>query len=185
MPQRLRSVIPHAAMLVLAVLLYLAAGRIDAPGSGGRLGPDAWPKFIIVVLGALCVYEIVKRLVVGTSFTVTGLVPQTNKDDAAEAVTATPDAPTDHHGKLFAGIALVAGYVLGVSSLGFFIGTAAFLAAFTWIGGWRRPLALAFISLAGAFVLLVVFMRVAYVSLPLGIGPFEAVSLALLKSIGA
>jgi putative tricarboxylic transport membrane protein len=183
MQQRLRSVIPHAAMLVLAVLLYLAAGRIDAPVSGRHLGPDAWPKFIIVALGALCVYEIVKRLVIGTSFTVTGLVPQ--GDAAAGAPDAAPNAPTDHHGKLAAGIALVAGYVLGVSSLGFFIGTAAFLAAFTWIGGWRRPLALAVMSLAGAFVLLVVFMRVAYVSLPLGIGPFEAVSLALLKLIGA
>lgn len=183
MPQRLRSVIPHAAMLLLAVLLYLAAMRIDAPVSGGRLGPDAWPKFIIVALGALCVYEIVKRLVFGSSFSATGLVPQ--GDPGAQADDGAADKPADHHGQLAAGIALVAAYVLGVSSVGFFVGTAAFLAAFTWIGGWRRPLVLAITSLAGAFALLVVFMRVAYVSLPLGVGPFESISLALLKLIGA
>jgi hypothetical protein len=33
-------------------------------------------------------------------------------------------------------------------------------------------------------VLLVIFMRVAYVSLPLGVGPFKTLSLALLRLIG-
>ena len=36
----------------------------------------------------------------------------------------------------------------------------------------------------GAFVLLVIFMRVAYVSLPLGDGPFRAVVLACCSLIG-
>ena len=40
-------------------------------------------------------------------------------------------------------------------------------------------------SYAGSPALLVIFMRVAYVSLPLGIGPFRTVSLALLRLIGA
>jgi putative tricarboxylic transport membrane protein len=180
MHPRLWSVVPHTVMLAVSALLYYAATLITAPSvSGGRLGPDSWPKFIIVVMAALCLYEIVKRLVVGSSFTATGLVPVAN-DGEAEG-----EAAEAHHGKLAAGIALVAGYVLGVSHIGFFVATAVFLAAFTWIGGFRRPLTLAIVSLAGTFALLVVFMRVAYVSLPLGVGPFKAISLLLLKLIGA
>jgi putative tricarboxylic transport membrane protein len=74
--------------------------------------------------------------------------------------------------------------VAGVSHVGFFLATALFLALFSWIGGVRRPLMLAVIGLAGAFVLLVIFMRLAYVSLPIGVGPFKAISLALLRLIG-
>ena len=76
-----------------------------------------------------------------------------------------------------AGLALIAGFVIGVAYLGFFIATALFLALFSWVGGFRRrcsPLALA--SVLGAFMLLVIFMRVAYVSLPLGDGPFHSLS---------
>jgi hypothetical protein len=36
----------------------------------------------------------------------------------------------------------------------------------------------------GSFTLLVVFMRLAYVSLPLGVGPFKALSVGLLRLIG-
>jgi len=68
--------------------------------------------------------------------------------------------------------------------LGFFVATALFLAVFPWIGGLRRPVLTSIVGLAGSFVLVVIFMRVAYISLPLGEGPFQALSLALLRAIG-
>ena len=37
---------------------------------------------------------------------------------------------------------------------------------------------------AGSLALVVVFMRIAYISLPFGEGPFRALSLALLRAIG-
>ena len=63
-------------------------------------------------------------------------------------------------------------------------GTALFLALFSWVGGYRRPVTVAVVSVIGALALLVIFMRVAYVSLPLGVGPFKALSLVLLRLIG-
>ena len=55
--------------------------------------------------------------------------------------------------------------------------TALFLALFSWIGGFRRALPVALgRACSGAFVLLVIFMRVAYISLPLGDGPFRSLS---------
>ncbi|MGE5337116.1 MAG: tripartite tricarboxylate transporter TctB family protein [Gemmatimonadota bacterium] len=186
MHPRLRSIIPHTVMLVVSALLYYAATLISVPGgeAATRIGPDAWPKFIIGAMAALCVYEIVTRLLVGTSFTATGLTQGLNRPpDEADRELADIE-PEHHNGMLFAGIGLIAAYVLGVAYAGFFVGTAAFLALFSWIGGVRRPLLVTTIGLIGGFVLLVIFMRVAYVSLPIGVGPFKAVSVLLLRLVG-
>jgi putative tricarboxylic transport membrane protein len=185
MHPRLAAVVPHSLMLAVSGLLYFAATRIEVGVlSGGRIGPDGWPKFIIGVMAALCVYEIAKRLLIGTSFTATGLTQGLNRPpDDADRELATRE-PERHHGKLAAGIGLVLAFVFGVTYVGFFAGTALFIALFSWIGGYRRPVSVAIIGLVGAFVLLVIFMRVAYVSLPLGIGPFKTLSLALLRLIG-
>lgn len=185
MHARLRAIVPHSVMLAVSALLYYAATLIDVPGGArGRIGPDAWPKFIVGAMAALCVYEIVKRLVVGTSFTATGLTQGLNRppDEADRELAGR--APDEHNAKLAAGIALIAMYVVGVPHVGFFVGTALFLALFSWIGGVRRPLTLVAVGLAGAMVLLVIFMRLAYVSLPIGEGPFKVVTLTLLRLIG-
>ena len=85
---------------------------------------------------------------------------------------------------LAGGIALIAAYVLAVPYTGFFVTTALFLGIFPWIGGLRRPVLSAVMGIGGALALVVIFMRVAYISLPLGEGPFRALSLALMRAIG-
>jgi putative tricarboxylic transport membrane protein len=193
MTHRMRRLLPHVVMLAISALLYWAALQIDTRGAEGgrRIGPEFWPKLIIVIMGALCVYEIVKRLVVKTTFTAEGLTGALdhNPAEAAPAEPA-PDASVppgqqrSYPGRLLAGIAAIAGFALAVDWLGFFVATAAFLATFILIGGFRRPLVAAAIGLAGSFVLIVMFMRVAYISLPLGAGPFRELSLALLHLLG-
>jgi putative tricarboxylic transport membrane protein len=186
MHPRLLAIIPHTVMLAVSALLYFAATLIEVPGSrsSARIGPDFWPKFVIGAMAALCIYEIIKRLVFGSSSTATGLTQGLNRPpDEADRELAGRE-PQDHSGKLLAGMALVAVYVAGVAYVGFFVATWLFVALFSWIGGVRRPIIVAVVGLAGALTLLVAFMRVAYVSLPLGVGPFKAVSLALLHLIG-
>ena len=178
MRARLLRVVPHAIMLVVACWLYWIASRIDAE-TGGRISPAVWPKAIIVFMGLLCAYEIVKRLVVRTSFDAKGLLSGSELPAGAEA-----SGPPENHRMLFAGIAAVAAYVFAVPWLGFFPATALFLLVFPWLGGQRRPVVLASISLAGTMVLALVFLRVAYISLPLGEGPFRERSLLLLRLIG-
>lgn len=85
---------------------------------------------------------------------------------------------------LYGGIALIAAYVVLVPWIGFFVATTLFLAIFPWIGGLRRPVLAGALGLAGSLVLVVVFMRIAYISLPLGEGPFRAISIALMRAIG-
>ena len=177
MPAKLRQVLPHGVMLVAALVLYRLAAGIDVD-TGGRISPAVWPKAIIVVMGLLCAYEIVKRLLMKSQVTAKGLV-STDPLGVAEEAPAPRNLPM-----LFGGIALIAAYVVVVPWTGFFLTTALFLAIFPWIGGMRRPWLSAAIGLAGSLVLVVVFMRIAYISLPLGDGPFRALSLALMRAFG-
>ena len=75
-------------------------------------------------------------------------------------------------------------YVLLVGVLGFFLATAAYLAAFVAVGGYRRWGVIAACALGGSLAMVVVFMKIVYVSLPLGAGPFRAFSISVLVLLG-
>lgn len=176
MPRILRLVLPHGLMLFATVFLYWAATGIQGSTGAGRIGPDAWPKAIIVLMGVLCAWEIARRLT---------MRPRGGAGaPAGEAGEASQGPPAMQAGKLAAGVGLVFAYVVAVPWAGFFFATAVFLAAFPWFGGMRRPLLTGALGIGGSLALVVVFMRVAYISLPLGEGPFRALSLALLSAIG-
>lgn len=187
MLERVRRVLPHSIMLLVAIGLYWAALQIDTSSAvaGGRIGPDFWPRMVIAFMGLLCLYEIVKRLLVRSSSSVAGLT-ESLLHNPAEALEAPVEAVVEREYPrlLWAGMALIVGYVIVVPWLGFFLTSVVFLAAFTWIGGFRRPLVALVVSISGAFFLVVIFMRLAYISLPLGEGPFRSLSTALLHLIG-
>jgi putative tricarboxylic transport membrane protein len=188
MSSRLRHCLPHFVMLLVSIALYVAAMQIDTSYTEGgrRIGPDFWPKAVILFMGALSLYEVVKRAIVGSDFTARGLTENLTHNPAGDPTPETADeAPAVEYPRLLiAGCALILGYVAVVDLLGFFVTTAVFLFAFTWVGGFRRHGWNALISVLGAFFMVVMFMRIAYISLPLGVGPFRSLSLALLTLIG-
>ena len=102
----------------------------------------------------------------------------------AEAAPGHAAAAPEYPAKLAGGVAAIAAYALLVPWIGFFVATALFLGIFPWIGGLRRPLLATVLGIAGSFLLVVLFMRVAYISLPLGEGPFRSLSLGLLRLLG-
>jgi hypothetical protein len=188
MRSRLRLCLPHFVMLLVAVALYAAALQIDtsATQGGRRIGPDFWPKAVILFMGALALYEVVKRAIFGIDFEATGLTDKLTENPAGDPTTETAGeaSEVEHPRLLIGGAALILGYVVVVDWLGFFLTTALFLFAFSWIGGFRRHGWNALIALCGAFVMVVLFMRVAYISLPLGAGLFRSLSIALMSAIG-
>jgi hypothetical protein len=177
MPSKLRQVLPHGVMLAVSIVLYRVAAGIDVD-TGGRISPAVWPKAIVVVMGLLCAYEIVKRLSAKSELTAKGMVSVDPLGVTREAVLPA------NYPMLAGGIALIAAYVIAVPYTGFFLTTALFLGIFPWVGGMRRPVLSAVIGLAGSLTLVVVFMRIAYISLPLGVGPFRALSIGLMRAIG-
>ena len=191
MKERLRLAVPHTVLLLIAGLLYYATTLIDTSSAGGtRLGPGFWPKVIIAAMALLCTYEIGKRLIFGATRDAAGVTA--GFDRAPLEIEGAPAVESDSvakqetldNGKLIAGLILIAAFVAGVAYVGFFVSTVLFLALFSWTGGYRRPLPVVFVSVTGAFVLLTIFVRIAYVSLPLGVGPFQQVSVWLLRLLG-
>ena len=178
--ERLRPLVPYFAMLAAAGFLYWAATRIVVD-TGGRISPGVWPKAIIAILALLCVYEIARRLISSPDHGPAGLVSTAAPGSAAPEA----EAPQrEYPGRLWGAVGLVAAYALAAPRLGFFVSTALFLAIFPWVAGLRRPWLSALLGLGGSLALVVVFMRIAYISLPLGEGPFRTLSIALLRLIG-
>ena len=186
-PSRMVRAAPYAALVALAAWLYAVAARIEYIGPQDRIGPDFWPKAILALLGLLCVYEIAKSLFFRGPQSVSAML-QSLMQEAAETPASGTDAAATRQRprpeRLAWGVAVTLGYVLLVDWLGFFVATAAFLYAFVMVGGYRRwGVALA-LGIGGSLAFVAVFMKIVYVSLPLGVGPFHAVSLALLATLG-
>jgi hypothetical protein len=81
---------------------------------------------------------------------------------------------------LAAGVVLTVAYGGALTVLGFLISTFLFMVLFMYLGRYRAHLAIWLTSLVGAILLVLLFQRVVYVSLPRGIPPFDRVTDLLL-----
>jgi len=161
----LRSITPYLVGLAIAAALYIYSGTIEYTARGQSLGPEVWPRLAILLLGASCLFEIVRRLIVGNR-DATGFLEAFERDD--EPTEAEPVYPK----MLIGGIVLMAVYAVLVPYLGFIFGTFLFLAAFMYVGGFRRHRVIWLTSLFVTVLCGILFLRIAYVSLPRGIEPF-------------
>ena len=198
--RRLARIVPYVVVLAIVVFLYVVANRIEFNAPGGRIGPNFWPKAILLLAMVTCAYEIVKRLffakddaadlegVLGSVLKATPAAQEDRaeagrgRDDAGDAGAGrTKDETPLYPRLLWGGIALTVAYLFVVEKLGFFLTTALYLGIFMWIGRYRRIGVIVATSLIGALVFVFVFMKIVYVSLPLGVEPFAQVSYALMK----
>lgn len=173
---------PYAVLLAAAAYFYHLAGSFEFAAPAGRIGPDAWPKIILGLLAAVCLYEIGRSFLGSAAGAAPGLLQSlmARAADDADGVHAAGRSP----GLLLAGIAVTMAYALLVDVIGFFVATALYLAAFMTIGGYRRYGVIALTSVAGSLGLMVIFMRIVYISLPPGVGLFRALSFGLLALLG-
>ena len=173
MHDRLKAAAPYAALLAGAAYLFHDASRFAYSPRPGELGPDFWPKAVLVLLMLACAWQ----LVAGALSRPAAPRPTVPASDAA--------AETPRHARLLAaGAVATFGYVLILPEAGFFVSTALYLALFMLIGRYRRYGVIAAASIAGSLAFIFVFMRIVYVSLPLGMGPFQKLSLWILAMLG-
>ena len=128
------------------------------------------------------VYELAKSFLLADARSAGGMLQ--GYLDASKASVEGLNAAPPGALRLGLGMGMTLAYVLLVAVMGFFLATAAYLAAFIAVGGYRRWGAIAACALGGSLAMVVVFMKVVYVSLPLGIGPFRALSVGLLALLG-
>ena len=180
-----RRAAPYVLVGAAAGYLYYVAAHIEYHARAGTLGPDFWPKLILGLIIAACIYEAVRIFVLRRSTQVEGVLGAIIEKTSAERDLQVPgEPPQSRPGLLLAGIALTTAYVALVQTLGFFTATVPYVAAFVALGGYRRWGVIAAVSVIGAFVMLFFFMKVVYVSLPLGVGPFQQVTLTLMQLLG-
>jgi hypothetical protein len=163
-----RSAFPYLVGLAIAALLYFFAQQIEYTPRPGVLGPDVWPKAAIVLMAVACAVEIA-RAFIGSKHEPRGVA------EVLEG-TETEETPPSFPGLLVGGIVLTAIYALVVDTLGFLLATFLFLTAFMYIGRYRNHVAIWSISAAVTFLAALVFIRFAYVSLPRGAPPFDAIT---------
>lgn len=164
----LRSIIPYVAGLILSAVLYHYAQQIEYSAHAGSLGPDFWPKVTIGLMALVCAIEIIRRLL-GSKQEAQGIAETFEKEEEEAP-------PQTYPWLLTAGIVLVLAYAVVVTTLGFLLCTFLFLAAFMYLGRYRNHLAIWLTSLGITFGAAVLFMRIAYVSLPRGEPPFDAIT---------
>jgi hypothetical protein len=161
-----RSIVPYAVGLAIAAVLYLYAGTFDYAPRPGQLGPEVWPRLAILLMGGSCLFEISRRLIVGNQ-DAAGFLEAFDREPEVE------DKQPVYPRLLVGGIVLMAIYAVLVPVLGFILGTFLFLAAFMYVGGYRAHGAIWGTSAAVTIFCGILFLRIAYVSLPRGVPPFD------------
>lgn len=180
---RLRAQIPYVIVFLLAGFLYYRATRIEFVAPGGRIGPDVWPRAILGLAMLTAVYEVIKNLIFYKGrHEIDGVL-----ESIAEVTPVEPpeQAPARSYSwPLVAGAGMTIAYAALIQTLGFYLSTVLFLAGFTWVGRYRRIGVILASSVLGGLVFMFIFMKVVYVSLPLGVGPFEQLSILLMRLMG-
>ena len=159
----LRLIAPVAGV-ALAIALYPATWGLDALARG-QLGPGFWPRMALIGLGGACLAKLVEEWRRG------------------RVTTAPAAAEPISRARLAGGIALIVLYALLAPLLGWAVVTALFVAAFLVLAGMRSPAAIAANVAIGTVGLLYLFVKLVYLPLPKGDGPFEALTLALYRAL--
>ena len=154
----------------IATALYIHTGTFEYAPRAGALGPEAWPRLAILLMGASCLYELTRRLFVANK-DATGFLEAFEREDEVEE-------PQPVYPRLVIGGIVLMAHLCGGRSdiLGFILGTFLFLAAFMYVGGYRAHGVVWGASAAVTISCGILFLRIAYVSLPRGIAPFDRVT---------
>ncbi len=175
---RLLASAPYLITLAVALLLFVKAGELEYDHVPGRIGPDAWPKLILVLMMVAATWGTAKALLFDSGGETSPMLHRI--ENAGEPDATGIDEREIYPARVWAALGGTVVYLWILQYLGFFLNSFAFLAFIIYVGGYRKLSRVLPISLIGSLLFMTIFVRVIYVSLPLGIEPFSRISLALL-----
>jgi putative tricarboxylic transport membrane protein len=184
MRERLRVVAPYVVVLVVAGVFYVIATRFDYTPHPARLGPDIWPRAILVLIAGVCVFRILTALRAPRDEGPGGGVLQDVLGNAPPVRDAQPESDERFPGLLALGIAVTIAYVWLLGVLGFALASALYVGAMIRVGRYRRWRVIVPTALLGSLAFMFVFQKIVYLSLPIGQTPFDTVSLTLMRLMG-
>ncbi|NJM34273.1 MAG: tripartite tricarboxylate transporter TctB family protein [Rhodomicrobium sp.] len=173
-PQRFLMALPYAIILAIAAWFYHLAGHIQYTARGDNLGPDFWPKVALAAMMIICLVQ-GARLV---------LFPAASTSSEAGDGGEGDEPPAQRSLTLLAaGLALTIAYGALVVTLGFLLTTIIFTVLFIYAGQYRSHAAIWISAFVGTIVLMLLFQKLVYVSLPRGVPPFDRLTDMLLSLI--
>ncbi len=188
---RMRRAAPFAVVFAAALWLWTVADSFAISKRLGRLGPEAWPKIVLLLLLFAALWGAIEAFLKAEPDGAASIMIKQatrsagHEDDAEKVLDGDADGPIEHRPIFaFAGVAAMLGYVALLPYLGYAICTFLLLLAIMLLAGYRRPLSAIVISLLGTLAFFFVFQRIAYISLPLGTGVFKDFSTVLMALMG-
>ena len=186
-----RRVGPFLVVFCVAMGLWTLAESFAISTRLGRAGPDLWPKIVLLLMLGAALWGMAEALFKRRAEDETSILIANatraagHEEDARQDLAADTGDPAERR-PIFAiaGMAAMLGYVAAISYLGYAVSTFLLLLSIMLVAGYRRPVLSVVISLIGSIAFFVVFQRIVYVSLPLGVGPFKDLSLMLMALIG-
>ena len=157
-------------VLALALLLALNA-QTHFRSAPEELGPRFWPRLCLAAMRVLTAID-------------AALAFWPTRRPSVAVNEAAPARAPESLALLFAGLLLVIAYAVATIVVGFPLATMGFLVAFSYLGGYRHMPSLLAIALGTTLALLYIFVYLVYVSLPLGLGPFLEMNVALYRLLG-
>jgi len=171
-----RSALGVAWPVAFALACCALALRGIAPGvdvsamARGLVGPTSWPKAMLLAAAAAAALLAMLRLLELLALR-SVREPEETAEEYAEA-------------RSIGAIALLVGYGVAIPLIGVAWATPLFLAGWLLLGGLRRPLGVALVSVLGALGVLYFFVKVSLMPLDRGKGVFEQATLALYRLLG-
>lgn len=164
-------------LILFSCICYYMATKFVVTKTPGRLGPDFWPKMLCILIFVFSVADII---LIYLNRDKQPSIFEANPDEEAELVALDKKYPL----LLVGGMVGTGIYIYLLPILGFIICTTFYLAAIMFLGRYRNKKVIVSSSFIGSFILLIVFSKIVYISLPTGIGLFGEFTFLLYKLLG-
>ncbi|MDN5343926.1 MAG: putative tricarboxylic transport rane protein [Clostridia bacterium] len=173
---RLRQALFSIILVIAGLYLYYLAGKFEFVAKPGHLGPGFWPRLILGLIIVLSVGDVIVTLVRG------------GKDGSSYGESPAREGEDLERKRypllLYGGMAMTLAYVYLTTILGFALTTFLYLVGFMYLGRYRRPGVVLVASLVGTLCLMLIFVKIVYISLPPGITPFNNLTFWLYALLG-
>ena len=145
---------------VFSCIFYLEAGKFRQPKAIEQIGPDFWPRIVLLCLGILCAVVFLTDLI--------------KKEADSHSL-----APADKEGRnrMLVGGGGILLYIVLLGYVGFAVLTPLFIAGFMVILGERRKWFIALAAVLFTALVVIVFSGFFYLAIPRGVGFFRSINL--------
>lgn len=155
------EIIISLVVFIGCIYLFYETRKFEGLAVYGRMGPEYWPRILLVVIMVLSVF-----IAFTTAF-------QVKRGEAAPGFQAKYDK---HTVRLFAAMGLIVFYLIGMRYFGFLTLTPFVMVAFMVLLGERSKFWMISLAVTLPFLIIILFTKVMYVPLPRGTGLFLRIS---------